>query len=56
MRGWSAPSRALKLADRPVSERVGILVDALYRVPTELLAIEREMVENFAPSTELRVA
>jgi hypothetical protein len=56
VRGWSAPRRILKLADRPVSERVGILVDALYRVLTELPAIEREMVENFAPSTELRVA
>lgn len=56
VRGWSAPRRALKLYDRPVSERVGILVDALHRVLTELPAIEREMVKNFAPSTELRVA
>jgi hypothetical protein len=56
VRGWSAPRRALKLSDRPVSERVGILIDALHRVLTELPAIEREMVKNFAPSTELRIA
>lgn len=55
VRGWSAPSRALKFVDRPVSERVGILIEALYRVLTELPAIERAMMKNFAPPTELRV-
>ena len=56
VRGWSAPRRVLKLADRPVGERVGILANALYRVLTELPAIEREMMKNFAPSTQLRVS
>lgn len=56
VRGWSAPRRALRLSDRSASERVGIFVDALYRVLTELPAIEWEMMKNFAPSTGLRVA
>lgn len=56
VRGWSAPRRALKFSDRPVSERVGILIAALHRILTELPAIERGMMKNFAPSTEMRVA
>lgn len=56
VRGWSAPRRALTLSDWSVSERVGILIDALLRVLTDLPAIEREMKKNLAPSTELRVA
>ncbi|CAM5499034.1 hypothetical protein [Streptomyces canus] len=53
--GWSAPRRTVGLADRPVGERVLILIDAVYRVLTELPAVEREMLKNFSPSTALRV-
>ncbi|MEU0436192.1 hypothetical protein ABZ153_32070 [Streptomyces sp. NPDC006290] len=53
--GWSAPRRTVALADRPVGQRVVILIDAVYRVLTELPAVEREMLKNFSPSTALRV-
>jgi hypothetical protein len=54
--GWKAPTRAVTLADRPAAERLVALIDALHRVLTEPPAIEREMLRNLAPSTELRMA
>ena len=54
--GWKPPTRAVTLADRPAADRVVALIDALHRVLTEPPAIERGMLRNLAPSTELRVA
>ncbi|MFD5258750.1 hypothetical protein ACFWM5_38805 [Streptomyces bobili] len=54
--GWNAPRRTVGFTDRPVGERVVILIDAIYRVLTQLPEVEREMLKNFSPSTELRVA
>ncbi|MFI7337216.1 hypothetical protein ACIBUY_04660 [Streptomyces sp. NPDC050085] len=53
--GWSAPRRTVTLAEMPVGQRIVILIDAVYRVLTELPAVEREMLKNFSPSTALRV-
>ncbi|MGC0211516.1 hypothetical protein [Streptomyces levis] len=53
--GWSAPRRTVGIPERPVGERVLILIDAVYRVLTELPAVEQEMLKNLSPSTALRV-